>query len=204
MSRCIIRWAKSCIMLCIDVSLAAFALAVPVLAADLAVTTPAGIAMGIASLLSFFLVDTAFGGTLEEGRTAATTTLIVLGLCFIVLLERGPGREHITIQSYMLALVAGLGAIFAGILAIEPVREFFELDLLSGGQWFLALLFVALGLGLAGAAWRLPYVQRLELPPGEDLEADGPRPPHTPRTGEFDAVGEAPTSVAPTEQLPRP
>ena len=65
---------------------------------------------------------------LEEGRTAATTTLIVLGLCFIVLLERGPGREHITMQSYMLALVAGLGAIFAGILAIEPVREFFELD----------------------------------------------------------------------------
>jgi cation-transporting P-type ATPase E len=168
-----------------------------------AFAVPAGIAMGIASLLSFFFVDGVFGGTLNEGRTAATTTLILLGLCFIVLLERGPGREHITIQSYMLALVAGLGAIFAGILAIEPVREFFELDLLSGGQWFLALLFVALGLGLAGAAWRLPYVQRLELPPGEDLEADGPRPTHTPRTGEFDAVDEAPTSVAPTEQLPR-
>ena len=51
----------------------------------------------------YFLVDTVFGGTLDEGRTAATTTLIVLGLCFILLLERGPGREHITIQSYMLA-----------------------------------------------------------------------------------------------------
>ena len=75
---------------------------------------PAGIAMGIASLLSFFFVDGLAGGSLEEGRTAATTTLIVLGLCFIILLERGPGREHITIQSYMLALVAGLGALFAG------------------------------------------------------------------------------------------
>jgi hypothetical protein len=48
MSRCIIRWAKSCIIrvipciiLCIDVSLAAFALAVPVLAADMAVKAPA-------------------------------------------------------------------------------------------------------------------------------------------------------------------
>ena len=41
MNRCIIRWGKSCIMLCIDVSLAAFALAVPVLAADMAVKTPA-------------------------------------------------------------------------------------------------------------------------------------------------------------------
>ncbi|MCD6014993.1 MAG: family P-type ATPase [Solirubrobacterales bacterium] len=169
-----------------------------------AFAVPAGIAMGFASLLSFFFVDGVFGGTLNEGRTAATTTLIVLGLCFIVLLERGPGREHITVQSYMLALVAGLGALFALILAAEPVRDFFELDLLSGGQWFLALVFVALGLGLAGAAWRLPYVQRLELASGEDLGDDGPGPTHTPRTSEFEAVDEAPTTVAPTEQLPRP
>jgi magnesium-transporting ATPase (P-type) len=150
---------------------------------------PAGIAMGIASLLSFFLVDTAFGGSLEEGRTAATTTLIVLGLCFIVLLERGPGREHITVQSYMLALIAVLGALFAGILAIPTVREFFDLAVLAGGQWFIALLCVAIGLGLAGAAWRLPYVQRLELAEGSDLEPDdGPDPTHVPRTGEFDSV----------------
>ena len=168
---------------------------------------PAGIAMGIASLLSFFFVDSVFGGTLEEGRTAATTTLIVLGLCFIVLLERGPGREHITVQSYMLAMIAVLGALFAGILAIEPVREFFDLALLAGGQWFVALLCVAIGLGLAGAAWQLPYVQRLELAEGAELEPDdGPEPTHTPRTGEFDAV--APEAADrqprdPTEPLPQ-
>jgi magnesium-transporting ATPase (P-type) len=166
-----------------------------------AFAVPAGIAIGVASLLSFFFVDGVFAGTLNEGRTAATTTLIVLGLCFIVLLERGPGREHITVQSYMLALVAALGAIFALILAAEPVREFFELELLSGGQWFLALFFVALGLGLAGAAWRLPYVQRLELAAGELPDGGGPAPTHTPKTGEFDSVGEAPTATAPTETL---
>jgi magnesium-transporting ATPase (P-type) len=163
---------------------------------------PAGIAMGIASLLSFFFVDTVAGGTLEEGRTAATTTLIVLGLCFIVLLERGPGREHITIQSYMLALVAGLGAVFAGVLAIEPVRDFFELELLSGGQWFLALLCVALGLGIAGAAWQLPYVQRLELSEGEEERDAGPAPTHTPHTGEFDALGDAPTRALRVDEDP--
>ena len=166
-----------------------------------AFAVPAGIAMGIASLLSFFFVDGVFAGTLNEGRTAATTTLIVLGLCFIVLLERGPGREHITVQSYMLALVAGLGAIFALILAAEPVREFFELELLSGGQWFLALAFVAIGLGLAGAAWRLPFVQRLELAEGEQLDDGGPAPTHTPKTGEFEPVAEPPTATAPTETL---
>ena len=102
-----------------------------------AFSLPAGIGIGIGSLLSFFLVDSIFGGTLNEGRTAATTTLIVLGLAFILLLERGPGREHIAIQSYMLAMVTALGALFALILAAAPVRDFFDLELLSAGQWFL-------------------------------------------------------------------
>jgi cation-transporting ATPase E len=163
---------------------------------------PAGIAMGIASLLSFYLVD--IGGSLEEARTSATTTLIVLGLCFILLLERGPGREHITIQSYMLAMVAGLGAIFALILAAEPVRDFFELELLAGGQWFLALACVAGGLGLAGAAWRLPYIQRLEEPDEAVRTDDGvPEATHSPRTTEFPAVPEkaAVPEDAPTSRL---
>ena len=67
---------------------------------------PAGVGDRLGSILSFFLVNTVSGGSLEAGRTAATTTLIVLGLAFVLLLERGPGREHIAIQSYMLAMVA--------------------------------------------------------------------------------------------------
>ena len=153
-----------------------------------AFAVPAGLACGVASLLSFFLVDNVFGGTLGEGRTAATTTLIVLGLCFILLLERGPGREHITIQSYMLAMIAGLGALLALIFAVPVLRDFFELELLSSGQWFLSLASVAAGLLLAAAAWRLPYIQHLEVD-GEVEPDDGvPAPTHTPRTGEQAAV----------------
>ncbi|MGH2925897.1 MAG: HAD-IC family P-type ATPase, partial [Solirubrobacterales bacterium] len=129
-----------------------------------AFAVPAGVGIAVGSLLSFFMVDQIFAGSLAEGRTAATTTLIVLGLCFILLLERGPGREHITIQSYMLAMVAGLGALYALVLAAAPVREFFDLELLSAGQWFLSLLSTAIGLVLAAAAWRLPYIQALEAP----------------------------------------
>jgi hypothetical protein len=127
--------------------------------------------MAVGSLLCYFLVK--IGGSLDEARTAATTTLIVLGLCFILLLERGPGREHITIQSYMLAMVAGLGALYALILAAGPVRAFFDLQLLSAGQWFLCLLNVAAGLVLAALAWRLPYIQMLEAP---DAAAPEPEP----------------------------
>jgi cation-transporting P-type ATPase E len=127
-----------------------------------AFAVPAGLATALGSILCFFLVDTVFGGSLEAGRTAATTTLIVLGLAFVLLLERGPGREHIAIQSYMLAMVAGLGALFALILAAAPVREFFDMALLSSTQWFLALLCAAVGLVIASALWRVPAIERLE------------------------------------------
>jgi cation-transporting ATPase E len=132
-----------------------------------AFAVPAGLATALGSILSFFLVDTVFGGSLEAGRTAATTTLIVLGLSFVLLLERGPGREHIAIQSYMLALVAGLGALYALILAAAPIREFFEMELLDATQWFLSLFAAAIGLTIASALWRLPQIERLEAPPEE-------------------------------------
>jgi magnesium-transporting ATPase (P-type) len=129
-----------------------------------AFAVPAGVATALGSILSFFLVDTVFGGSLEAGRTAATTTLIVLGLSFVLLLERGPGREHIAIQSYMLALVAGLGALFALILAAAPVRDFFDMVLLGATDWFLALLSAAVGLTIASILWRLPQIEALEAP----------------------------------------
>jgi len=131
-----------------------------------AFAVPAGLATALGSILSFFLVDTVFGGSLEAGRTAATTTLIVLGLCFVLLLERGPGREHIAIQSYMLALVAGLGALFALILAAAPVRDFFDMTLLGPTQWFLTLASAAAGLTIASILWRLPRIEALEAPAG--------------------------------------
>lgn len=150
-----------------------------------AFAVPAGIGIGVGSLLSFAAVDGLFGGSLNEGRTAATTTLIVLGLAFILLLERGPGREHIAIQGYMLAMVSILGALYALILAAAPVREFFALDLLDAGQWFLCLASVAAGLVVASALWRLPFIQSLEADPSaparqaaEPEEVPMPAPTH--------------------------
>jgi magnesium-transporting ATPase (P-type) len=130
-----------------------------------AFAVPAGVSTALASILSFFLVDTVAGGTLEEGRTAATSTLIALGLAFILLLERGPGREHIAIQSNMLGMVMGLGGAFAGILAVPALRNFFGLVLLGPGEWFLVFVTVAVGLAIASAIWRLPQIEQLEVPP---------------------------------------
>jgi cation-transporting ATPase E len=137
-----------------------------------AFAVPAGLAIAAGSLGSFFFVDTVFGGSLEAGRTAATTTLVILGLSFILLLERGPGREHIAIQSYMLAMVSALGALYALTLAVEPLRAFFDLTPLDGGQLFLAMLCSAGGLVLASAVWRLPVVENLEKPEPVEPLAD--------------------------------
>jgi magnesium-transporting ATPase (P-type) len=129
-----------------------------------AFAVPAGLATALGSILSFFLVDTVFGGNLEAGRTAATTTLVVLGLSFVLLLERGPGREHIAIQSNMLVLVLSLGGLFAGILALPPLRDFFEMEVLSSAQWFLALLSAAAGLAIASLLWRVPQIEAWGAP----------------------------------------
>ncbi|HEU4906910.1 MAG TPA: cation-translocating P-type ATPase [Solirubrobacterales bacterium] len=133
-----------------------------------AFAVPAGVSTALGSILCFFLVDTVFGGSLEAGRTAATTTLIVLGLAFVLLLERGPGREHIAIQSYMLGMVLALGGLFAGILAIGPLRDFFEMEMLTAAQWFLALVCGAVGLTIASIMWRLPQIEALEAIPEEE------------------------------------
>jgi magnesium-transporting ATPase (P-type) len=139
-----------------------------------AFAVPSGVATGIATILSCFLVNTVAGGGLAAGRTAATTTLIFLGLAFVLLLERGPGREGNAVQSYMLSMVAGLGALYALILAAKPVREFFELEILSATQWFLALLAAAIGLTIAALVWRLPVIERWEA------EIDEPEEPASP------------------------
>ena len=140
-----------------------------------AFAVPAGLSIAAASLASFFLVDTVFAGSLQAGRTAATTTLVVLGLCFILLLERGPGREHIAIQSYMLALVAALGALYVLVLTVPPLRSFFDLAQMGGGQVFLALLAAAGGLVLASIVWRIPAIEQLEQrPPPPDEAPTGP------------------------------
>jgi magnesium-transporting ATPase (P-type) len=141
-----------------------------------AFAVPAGLGTALGSILSFFLVDSVAGASLEAGRTAATTTLIVLGLAFVLLLERGPGREHIAIQGYMLVMVISLASVFALILGIGPVRDFFDMVLLSSTQWFLALFSAAVGLIIASLMWKLPQIERLEMPE-ERAEATSPAGP---------------------------
>jgi len=109
------------------------------------------LAIAAASLASFFSGrTTVFGGSLEAGaHRRGPTTLVVLGpLLHPAPRAAGRGASHIAIQSYMLALVAALGALYALIprrpagprLSCRPELR------MGGGQLFLALLSAAAGL----------------------------------------------------------
>jgi hypothetical protein len=69
----------------------------------------------------------------------------------------------------MLAMVAGLGALFAGILAVLPLREFFEMSMLSADQWFITMMSAALGLVAASLMWKLQIIQDWEATDDEDI-----------------------------------
>ena len=74
-----------------------------------------------------------------------------------------------------LPLVAALGALYALALAVEPVRDFFDLTRMGGGQLFIALLSAAAGLVLASVVWRIPAIEQLEdKPPAPDEAPTGP------------------------------
>ena len=80
-------------------------------------------------------------------------------------------------------MVLALAGVYAGIIAITPVREFFEIDLISSVQWFLSLLAAAIGLTIASVIWRLPQIEALEVPgeaapvvPPSPMEAGEPGP----------------------------
>jgi hypothetical protein len=76
----------------------------------------------------------------------------------------------------MLAMVFILGALFAGILAIPALRDFFDMTLLSTGEWFLVMLSAGIGLTIASILWRLPQIERLELPEERGETAASGRP----------------------------
>ena len=50
---------------------------------------------------------------------------------------------------------------------VHAQERFFEMDLLSSAQWFLALFSAAVGLTIASVLWRLPQIERLEELPGD-------------------------------------
>jgi cation-transporting P-type ATPase E len=107
---------------------------------------PAGVAAGLGVLVSYLVTLNVFDSGLLQARTAATSTVMVVGLYLVLALEAtGPTRAR------WVGLLCGvLLAVYVAILALAPVRDFYDLAVPTVGT----LLMICVGSSLAiGFLW---------------------------------------------------
>ncbi len=104
-------------------------------------SVPAGVAAGLGVLTAYLVTLNVFDLGLVQARTAATSTLIVIGLYLVFALEAtGPRRAR------WVALLCGtLLVSYVVFLALPFLREFFELEI----PHLSSILMVAVGSGIA-------------------------------------------------------
>jgi cation-transporting ATPase E len=90
---------------------------------------PAGIIAGTAALSVYFVARSVEGTTLTESRTAATVTLLGVGLGLLV-------RLTSTLPAWRWALVAAMALATAAALVVTPIATFFDLAYPPAAVWW--------------------------------------------------------------------
>jgi cation-transporting ATPase E len=85
---------------------------------------PAGTAAGLAVLSGYAFSLHVLDLPLQEARTVATTTLVLIGLYLVTVLEAAGRRRGSAVTSLCLLL----GGLYLAALLLEPAREFFALS----------------------------------------------------------------------------
>ncbi|MCB0994025.1 MAG: HAD-IC family P-type ATPase [Acidimicrobiales bacterium] len=137
---------------------------------------PAGAIAAVASWAVYEYARRHDATALLEDRTAATITLLGIGLVVLVTISR-------PLKAWKVLLAVAMAALYAGVLTIGPLKRYFELDPPPGEIWVVAAIAVAVGGALVAA---LPYV----IP--------GLRPPpqaHTPGSGPATTPGSGPATM---------
>jgi cation-transporting P-type ATPase E len=90
---------------------------------------PAGVAAGLGVVSAYLCAQNVAGLSLDESRTVATTTLVLVGLYLVIALEAS-GRRRST---WVGVLVAALLVVYLLALAWPGTQSFFSLDPSAGG-----------------------------------------------------------------------
>ena len=107
---------------------------------------PAGVAAGLGVTASYLVSLNVFDLGLLQARTAATSTLIVVGLYLVVALEATSTRRARLVG----ALCAALFAVYVAILAVPGLRHFYDLAVPN----LAAVMLIAVGAAIAiGFLW---------------------------------------------------
>jgi cation-transporting ATPase E len=107
----------------------------------------AGAVAAVATFTSYAFARGTDGVSLAEARTAATITLLAIGLWILGLLAR-------PFTPLRMLLVAAMAAAFAAVLAIPEVRDFFALDIPPLGLDLVIATVVVIADGLLELGWR--------------------------------------------------
>jgi cation-transporting ATPase E len=99
---------------------------------------PAGISAAAASFTVYALARRADNVALAEERTAATMTLLVIGLVVLIVVSR-------PLRAWKVALAATMGAFYVAVLLIEPLKDYFEFDHPPDVIWLEIILCAAVG-----------------------------------------------------------
>lgn len=99
---------------------------------------PAGAVAGTATFTLYEIVRRMDDVTLPEARTAATATLLLLGLVTLLLISR-------PLQPWKGALAAAMAACYVLVMVWPFARDYFELDLPTGAAWFAVAIASAIG-----------------------------------------------------------
>ncbi|MDX6495684.1 MAG: cation-transporting P-type ATPase [Gaiellales bacterium] len=118
---------------------------------------PAGVVTGAATLAAYLAVSDVRGQSLEDGRTAAVTVFVAVGLYLLLVLDADRMQESRRYAGVVVALAASLGGAYLAVLGSEPARSFFALTV--PGLWAVTVIVVVTvaafwGLGKVGLS---PY-----------------------------------------------
>ncbi|MGI9658868.1 MAG: HAD-IC family P-type ATPase, partial [Gaiellaceae bacterium] len=117
---------------------------------------PSGIVAAIATFIVYEIARESDSATLAEARTLATMTLLAIGLVVLVVISR-------PLRPWKLGLAALMGLAYGVVLAVAPLREYFELDLPPGWLWGPAGGAIAVAAVLIVAVPKLVPGLRIEL-----------------------------------------
>ncbi len=105
---------------------------------------PAGVAAGLGVTTTYLIAVNVFDLGLLQSRTAATSTLVVIGLYLVLALEATSRRRARLVG----ILCASLLAAYVAILVVPGLRRFFELAMPNPAALVLIVLGAAIAIGL--------------------------------------------------------
>ncbi len=112
---------------------------------------PAGAVAGVVTFVLYEVVRRLDGVSLDEARTAATMTLLAIGLVILLLISR-------PLRPWKVGLAAAMAASYGVAMALPMLREFFELHTPSLGGWLCVAGAVIVG---GVGAWGAVELRRL-------------------------------------------